>query len=262
MNHSGAKVLWRRSPLLCRLFRVYLRRYFRRHFTAVRISRAGAIPVIPDGPLLIVSNHPSWWDPLVGFLLASQIGRALYAPMAAAALDRYRLFRRLGVFGVEEGRAAGARSFLQVGTAILETAGTALAVTPQGRFADPRERPMQLMPGAGHLVRHVGRGTILPVALEYPFWNERLPEALVYCGRPIPITPTVSSGEWTNHIAAGLERAQDALSAEASRRDPAAFRTLLNGRVGIGGVYDSWRRVAALATGRRFRGGHGAEGNA
>jgi hypothetical protein len=34
-------------------------------------------------------------------------------------------------------------------------------------------------------------------------------------------------------------------------RDPAMFRRVLRGRVGVGGVYDVWRRLAALAGWRR-----------
>ena len=28
---------------------------------------------MPDGPLIVVLNHPSWWDPLVGLVLAELI---------------------------------------------------------------------------------------------------------------------------------------------------------------------------------------------
>jgi 1-acyl-sn-glycerol-3-phosphate acyltransferase len=253
MGRPTAEVVARRSPFLCRLFRTYLRRYVRNHFHAVRL--AGELPPIPDGPLLVVCNHPSWWDPLVGLLLADRLGRALYAPMEAAALDRYRFFTRLGVFGVAPG-PAGARAFLRTGRAILETPGTALAVTAQGRFVDPRERPVRLMPGVGHLAHGVGRGTVLPVALEYPFWNERLPEALVRYGPPLTITPGVTPGDWARRMAVSLEATQDALAAAAGTRDPKRFQAVLGGRVGVGGVYDRWRRVTAWATGRRFHPAH------
>ena len=250
-----------RSRLLSRLFLAYLHRYVPKHFHAVRVSRAGPLPVI-DGPLLVVCNHPSWWDPLIALVLAARAGRAVYAPMDAAALDRYGLFRRLGMFGVRAGTPAGARTFLRVGRAVLEEPGAALVVTPQGRFADARERPVRIMSGVGHLARRVGRGTVLPVALEYPFWGERFPEALVHCGRPIRIHPGPSAAGWAERIADALARAQDALAAAAVRRDPAAFDVLLRGRVGVGGVYDAWRRLVATLTGRRFDPGHDPEGAA
>ena len=52
------------SPLL-RWFTWYSRRYLRRHFHSLRVSRAGLPPHIAGRPLVIYSNHASWWDALV-----------------------------------------------------------------------------------------------------------------------------------------------------------------------------------------------------
>src|SRR5436189_6192376 len=50
------------SPPLHRVFTWYSRRYLRRHFHSLRVSRASALPVKTDQPLVIYSNHASWWD--------------------------------------------------------------------------------------------------------------------------------------------------------------------------------------------------------
>jgi hypothetical protein len=44
----------------------------------------------------------------------------------------------------------------------------------------------------------------------------------------------------------------DRLAADAIARDPARFRVLEQGREGMGGMYQTWQRVKALASGRRF----------
>src|SRR5690349_5832287 len=79
------------SPLLLGWFTWYSRRYLRRHFHSVRISRSGIMPKADGVPLVIYSNHASWWDPLVGLVLKAHCypGRNLFAPMDAAALQRY-----------------------------------------------------------------------------------------------------------------------------------------------------------------------------
>jgi hypothetical protein len=181
-------------------------------------------------------------------------GRGHYAPIESVALARYRFFERLGFFGVEPGTIRGARTFLQTSLAIAAQPRAMLWITAQGRFADPRERPVTLRGGVGHLVRRLDRGCVLPMALEYPFWNERGPEALVRFGRPIPIGTghDRSAEEWTTRIARELEAAQDALAVEARHRDPAAFDVLLAGGAGVGGVYDLWRRFRAALRGERF----------
>jgi 1-acyl-sn-glycerol-3-phosphate acyltransferase len=224
----------RRSPWLIRLFRHYVLRYLPRHFRAVRLSWHGNAPRLPDGPVAVVLNHPSWWDPLICLVLSGLFpGRRHYAPIDAAALKRYRFFGRLGFFGVERGRFRGARDFLRIGRAILDQPDSILWVTAQGRFADARDRPVRLAPGLGHLLERAGGGTVVPLAMELVFWDERLPEALAYFGEPVAVEGGVSSAECTVLLERALEAAQDALAAQTRRRDQAEFRTLLgkDGRV-------------------------------
>ncbi len=57
---EGADPLARRSPALLALFRAYARRYVRRHFHGVWVQQP---PPAIAGPVLVVMNHPSWWDP-------------------------------------------------------------------------------------------------------------------------------------------------------------------------------------------------------
>jgi hypothetical protein len=73
----------------------------------------------------------------------------------------------------------------------------------------------------------LGCETVIPVAIEYTYWHERFPEVLVRFGK---------AGET-------LEATQDALATEAMQQRAELFETLLPGRVGIGGVYDWWRKL-------------------
>jgi 1-acyl-sn-glycerol-3-phosphate acyltransferase len=247
-----------------KLFAGYTRRYLARHFHAIRLSRAGTPPELSDAPLVVVLNHPSWWDPLVSLLLARRCfpERSHFAPIEADALARYRVFARLGFFGVETGTRRGAATFLAVGRAILGQPRATLWVTAEGRFTDPRQRPVRLKPGVGHLVRGMEAGAVLPLALEYPFWEERCPEALARFGEAVWVETgrARSAAGWTGFLEQRLETALDGLTAESCRREPEAFETLLSGRAGIGGVYDLWRRSRARLRGEAFRREHGAAG--
>jgi 1-acyl-sn-glycerol-3-phosphate acyltransferase len=252
----------RRSDVLFRGFRWWVRGYLKKHFHAVRLSCGSRPNVSPELPLVIVLNHPSWWDPLVGVFLAGLFPeRVHYAPMESKALARYKLFEKLGFYGVEPGTARGGISFLKTTTAILSQPCSAVWITAQGRFADPRVRPPELLPGVGHVARRLSQGVIITVALEYPFWEERLPEALVRFGEPIVIErgETCSASDWVKRIEENLSAAQDALMADALRRDPTAFESLLTGKVAIGGIYDRWRRILAWRSGQAFQAEHGSE---
>ena len=249
------------SPWL-RVFRAYTRRYVARHFHALRLSRHGKPTIPTEGSLIVVLNHPSWWDPLVGLLLSELFpGWRHHAPMESSALGRYRLMERLGFFPIDPGTASGARAFLRRAEELLAQPRTALWITAQGQFADPRERPVKLRTGVAHLARRLERGTILPLALEYPFWSERCPEALAHFGEAISIGAgserTVE--QWMECIERGLTAAQDSLAVLAQRRESDAFETLIGGQSGVGGIYDWWRRWRARLRGERFDPSHQPE---
>jgi 1-acyl-sn-glycerol-3-phosphate acyltransferase len=230
------------SPWRVRLFRRHVKRfYLARDFHAVRLSRNGRPGPVTDGPLIVVLNHPSWWDPLIALVLTELFPeRAHFAPMDADALKRYRIFKRMGVFGIDPKTTRGAREFLRTSLSILARPRTALWITPQGRFADPRERPPGIQPGVAHLAHRLEKAVILPLALEYPFWDDRRPEALARFGPAIVIERgsdrTVE--EWRTCIEAALAHTQDALVRQARVRGPASFETLVGGKAGVGGDRD------------------------
>ena len=235
------------SPLALRFFRRIVRGYFRRHFTAVRVSLSSAPLSLHDDRLILYANHSSWWDPMVCVLLAQKLmpHRRHYAPMDAASLERFGILKKIGIFGVEMSSARGAANFIRGGLAILASHGV-LWITPQGRFADPRERPLRFKPGMGALAARVPGGcTLQPLAIEYVFWNERLPEALLHFGEPVRVDGNDASGISERTESALLHAMQD-LRELALRRDPSLFHELSHGRSGTGGFYsifETFRRL-------------------
>ena len=253
------------SPLLLRWFTWYSRRYIRRHFHSLRVSLAGLPPDTRGLPLVIYTNHASWWDPLVGLVIKDTFfaERALFTPIDATMLARYRMFAKLGFFGVEQGSRRGAVQFLRTSESILQSPNHLLAVTPQSRFADVRERPVKFQAGLGHLATRVERAVFLPMASEFVFWEERLPEILIRFGEPVVIrrehATAFTHDYWTDLFEQKLEANQDALSVEAQRRNPSEFKTLLLGGAGQGGIYDLWRAFKARLRGEAFTKEHGAK---
>jgi 1-acyl-sn-glycerol-3-phosphate acyltransferase len=254
------EVARRYSPRMARGFGRWLRRYFARNFSAVRVSADGAPPGDTGQPILVYTNHPSWWDPIHFLLLARETlpGRRMFGPFDAEALAKYGFFRRLGAFGIDRSTRRGAAEFLRTSRALLDLPDATLWITAQGEFRDPRHRPVELQPGLAHLVRDLDRGLVVPLAVEYPFWNERYPEALSHFGRPFDLASDAHDtvDAWNSVLAERLAETMDALAAKARTRDPAGFRTLVLGRAGVGGSYDVWRRLKAWARGRRFDPAH------
>jgi hypothetical protein len=214
------------------------------------------MPDFPARSVIVVTNHTSWWDPLIGMALTSELPdwRELYAPIDLKGLTQYPFLERLGFFGVETGTARGSLRFLRQSLAILSRPESILSITAQGEFVDVRERPTRLKEGIGHLLYRIESAVVVTLALEYPFWNDRLPEALARFGLLIEVAPGKrhSPREWTARIAHALEENQDRLAEESRLRDPAAFTTLIGGAAGVGGIYDLWRRFRARLYGKPF----------
>ncbi len=237
-------------------FTLYARRYVARHFHSLLISKKGLPNRFPEFPLVIYLNHASWWDPLTCLLLKNAFfpARTAFAPIEAVMLERYRFFRKLGFFGIERGTRRGAANFLRSSEAILASANNILFVTPQGRFADVRQRPARLAKGIGHLAARGTRAIFVPLAVEYVFWEERLPEIIVRfgepAGAPLEGNDPNNASDWNRVLELRLAETQDALASETQLRDRSAFRALLHGSAGVSKTYDVWRACSAKVRGQ------------
>ncbi len=242
------------SDVTLRIFQRVVRSYFRRHFRAVMVRHAELLARFnaeQSGPLVVYANHSSWWDPMVSVLLAQMLlpGRRHYAPMDADALKKYPILRRIGIFPVEMASARGAAQFLRTSQAILASGGV-VWITPQGRFADPREEPLGFKPGLGALAARLPGLQLVPLAIEYTFWDERLPEALLCLGENAKVEVGVGADVATRELEAALGLVMAELKEAAMARDAKRFRVLLTGQRGTGGIYAMGRRFRAWVTGK------------
>lgn len=250
-SHDGRRKAQASAPVvsawMLRSFEWYVRRYLQTHFDRVLLDRGGSEPsrLIGERPLVVYLNHASWWDPLIGLIIArTQFPqRQHFAPIDAKALEQFRFFSRLGFFGVEQQTRAGAAQFWSISTAVLQSHNAALWITPQAAFADPRVRPVHLAPGLARLASRLDGVTILPMAIEYPFWNERLPVALARFGEPLLSDTMISSDEWQIRLSSALEETQDELAEFAMSRDFTRGTPVIRGRRRVSVFYDAWRRV-------------------
>lgn len=247
------------SRALLTMFNWYIWWYLWLHFRGLRVANAKRLSAAPI-PTIVFLNHASWWDPLVCIRIAQRLlpDHDHYAPMDAVAMRRYGFFRRLGLFPVELGSTRGATAFLRMAQAIVQRPGAWLWMTPQGRFTDVRQRPIRFMSGLGALAHRLPQCRLIPVAIEYAFWDERLPEILVHVGEPILSSdgPQKSSHEWTSILEQSMASTQEQLSQLVQTRNPDCFATFSLRDVGVGGIYQLWLRLQARAKGKVFHPEH------
>jgi 1-acyl-sn-glycerol-3-phosphate acyltransferase len=247
------------SQRLLSFFRLYLVWYLRRHFHALRLANATRFPSAEK--LVVYINHPSWWDPITVMMVSHHLlpNASHYGPMDAKALQHYGLFRRMGAFPVATDSPAGASQFLSSAQRVLDEGGV-LWITPEGRFTDTRTRPVLFKSGLARLVSQTGRITLVPLALEYTYWDERLPEILVNCGEPLRIANgrLEDTHTWKNLMSYAMASTQEELAQLATTREPAHFETVLAGGTGVSGMYEYWKRLQTALIGADYHAEHGS----
>ena len=174
-------------------FHRFLERYLAKNFDAVGIeaSSLDLLEQIRAGePLIIYANHPSWWDPMIAHFLNRRLFpvRQFYAPIDAQALQRYQVLKRLGFYGVELGSMSGVRTFLQTSDRIATAGNTAIWITPEGQFTDPRDHDGGWQPGLAHLCNRLS-------------WS-RCPNRLgvLFLGRATSSLPDLGGSSNLHHI--------------------------------------------------------------
>lgn len=266
MDPAGPNTLipHRRDDRFVALFAWYSRRLVRREFNALRLEATSADALLAlnqsPRPLLVAMNHSSWWDPLVGLLLARAFlpNRSPIAPMDRAQLARFQFMRRLGLFGIDPDDPASLPVLIRCVADHFATAPSPTVwITPQGEFSDPRN-PVRLRPGAAAIAaRTEAPGCdVLSIAVEYAFWQHKRPEIFVRAQAVTPDGP--STTDWHRAIQSTMQSNADALAALVSTRDPSPFVSLLGDAApATNPVYDLWLRLRGrsgkLTTGRERR---------
>lgn len=121
---------------------------------------------LPDGGIIVVSNHTSYADGLLLALVCRRLGRSLRL-LATSGVFRAPviggLARRLGFIPVDRG-AVTASASLDTAAAAIE-AGEAVGIFPEGRLTrDPDHWPERGKTGAVRLALRTG-APIIPVAM-------------------------------------------------------------------------------------------------
>ena len=208
---------------------------------------------------MFVLNHPSWWDPMIGVLLSERFpGYEHFVPIDAEMLQKYGIFKRLGFYPLERDSVRGAFRFVKTTLNILSHDRHSVWITAQGKFCDVRQRPLNLEPGVGHIAARMKRGLIVPIAIEYAFWNESRPNAFIAVGQAMNVNDSqkLHAEQWLTKIESKLADTLDQLSVDVQSRDFKQFTLLILGRSGVGGIYDLWRRIKAWSMGQSFTASH------
>ena len=132
----------------------------------------------------------------------------------AESLTKYRVFQKLGYFGIQANARRGAIDFMDQANYVLQSDAGSLWITPEGRFTDVRDHQQPLMPGLAHLAAKIPNIHCIPLAIEYVFSQEQHP--LLLCKLGSTLTETVAAGssklDWQSRLTERLRTTQTALA--------------------------------------------------
>ncbi len=112
----------------------------------------GEVPDLDSKPLLVISNHYSWWDGFFIYQLNNLVFKKLFHVMMLEEELQKRLFLRgLGVFGVKKGSKDAVRS-LQFSKELLTQRENMVLIFPQGKIESHHKHQFRFEKGIQKLV--------------------------------------------------------------------------------------------------------------
>ena len=200
----------------------------RRQFSALRVRGLDrARRALEQGPVLVVSNHTSYWDALLVLQLGVRIlGARTFAMMDATNLRRLPFFALVGAFGVDRSSAVDGARAVRYAAKLLAAPRTLVWIFAQGRETPVTARPLGFHGGSAAVARLAKDARVLPLAIRYEHGEQ--PRAIIYVSIGEAVT-----GDHEAAVVRELDVIEAALSGDAS-----GFET----------VYErgesSWMRVA------------------
>lgn len=194
-------------------------------FEALHVAgRERLAAALARGPVLVVSNHCTWWDPLVVLVLTHRFVPAdAHALMDAANLRARPFFAKLGAFGVDRGSRRDGAEATRHATSLLDRPGRLVWVFPQGEERPQHERPLRFFGGAASIARCVPAATVVPVGLAYAFASVAAPSIYVSVGSPL--APSTTSGAARRTQVEAVEAELARIDRELSRPGTQGFET-------------------------------------
>lgn len=162
-----------KSSIACRLLDFYIGRKMKRTFSSVNYHWMHSIE--PSKPLLVISNHTSWWD---GFFIwqlnRRHFKKSFHVMMLEEQIKRYPFFSRVGAFSVKPGTRSVKES-LDFTVRLLEDPRNSVLYFPQGKLCSVYDNDMQFMGGVNYVVNRAKNASVIFAAILLDYGSHSRP---------------------------------------------------------------------------------------
>lgn len=183
-------------------------------------------------PLILYCTHGGWWDAAATIVLSLRVLRLdALGMMEDKQLEKYRFFRKIGMFSVNRSDPRSALTSLHYCADSLRNTSQALWIFPQGQLVPQEYRPVECESGIGILAKLLGEAYLVPVALRYDFLREQRPEMFVRIGKPTHVVwdTTKNVRMITDHCAEQLTQEWDIVRNDVVMQNTQGYREFLSG---------------------------------
>ncbi len=163
----------------------------------------------PDTPIIMFAPHHNWWDGMMGYVICNRIFKKEIRIMIEE-LNRFPLIRRGGAFSVNKKSPQASMPAIKYAVDCLGDPNNILYIFPEGIIKPPNHRPLELQTGMTYIAekaaKKYGKVALMPVAVNYCFLRENVPEILIDFGDIIHLTDDKPNRkEYTEYLGKVLE---------------------------------------------------------
>jgi hypothetical protein len=199
---------------------------------------------------IIYGTHSSWWDVMIAAFIAKRSGLALYAPMDAEQLKKYKILEQIGLFPVTSEMALGfVRNVKEI---FSRKERTALFITPQGKFICNRSLQPEFQRGLATAVQMNKDIPVFAVSVQYEFWNESR-AVIIFSVTEVDIR---QSDDINELLRSQLQNDVQTLLLAASDRNDNDWTWLIRPKGRTLLIQDATSKVFALSKAQKYNAGH------
>lgn len=223
----------RKNKVFEAIFSLYLNRLQKKHFHKIHLCGAENFSGIDAAiPTIAYVNHSNWWDGFIAFYLAKEVLKVdSYLMMDIEQMQKYKFFRRLGVFSVDRNSPQNAMESIDYVAKLLKDSKRLLWIFPQGVLLPNDTRPLKFFTGVSSIVEKLGCVNLIPLAMKYEFLMEQRAEIFLQIGKPERTKePVKDKKEFTLNLQNNLTTEVDSLKSKITANDLDSFKTIFHGK--------------------------------
>ena len=176
-----------KSAIFEKVFAIYNRNLLKRRFHSLQVSGLEFLLNRNNNfPLVIYSNHSSWWDGLIAFQISFKMRLNSFIMMEEKQLKNLSHFRKLGAFSVVREKPREAIHSIRYAAKILNSDPTStLWIFPQGEILPNDRRPLFFYNGLSKIIKQTEKCETTSLSIRYEFLGEFKPQIFVKIEKPV-----------------------------------------------------------------------------